>query len=188
MVSKNKKDKAETPPESFKNRAQAARWLKDAGYKITAKTFYNHVDAGRIKPDVGEKGFSLKNVKVYALGLDKVDTLKSQKEEERYNKKSSAQTQKLEAETKLIKLKYMKEEGKVVEKALVYQQFAALVVGLDNSIEGQAQIEAEESAQMIIDAENPAAMFFEVVKGIKDRALNEMAKIGNLEVVFGDAE
>lgn len=173
--------------ESFKNRAKAWQYLSEAGYKISRKTFYNHVDAGIIKPDEGKKGFSLKKLKEYAVSeLDKVNTLEKKKAEEGFKEERNERILKTKEERKLLELRRLREEGQVIERALVYQQFAALTVSLENAAKGQAMIDAEDAAEMIENADNKPARFVEIFNDIIDRALNEIAKMNNLEVVFGE--
>ncbi len=178
----------EEHPESFKSCEEAAEYLSGLGYKITWRTMYNHwKKKGYIQPDMGDRGFSYDRVMKYAINrLKKKATLKKDKEEGFADQLQKEELRGKETKRKLDELKLLKEEGKVVEKALIYQQFASLTVGLENAAKGQAQIDADDAYELIVNAENGPAQFVEIFNDILDRALNEMAKMSNIQVVFGE--
>lgn len=183
------KNKTENPPAEFKSVEKMVEYLNEQGWKCTVKTVYNHRKAGKIRPDVGKRGFSLKAALKYASNnLPLGATLQKKDDEDLGRTKTKAEIARLEEQTQREKLKRLKEQGEVIEKAYVYQQFAALIVGLENAAKGQANIDAEDAVDLIFNADNKAARFVEIFNDIIDRALNEMARVSNIEIIFGESE
>jgi hypothetical protein len=176
------------PPESFKNIKAVAAYVIAQEYKIDQSSVYNHAKAGLL----GKKKngvYTLTQIQKYCRDyLVKKEAHQTVQQEGLARKKVETEISLQEVNYKLQEIKLAREEGRVIEKDIVYQQFAALTIGLENAVKGQATVEAEEAVQMIGDADNKPARFVEIFNDIMDRALNKMAKINNLEVIFGETE
>jgi hypothetical protein len=188
MPEKSQNDTSQ-PSEGFKSAESAATFLVQEGWKVSERTLYDHWKKGKIKSDFDKRGFSKKNLLKYASNnLNLGQTLLKEKDEGMSRRKLAAEVEKIEEQAKREKISRLKDEGELIERPYVYQQFAALVVGLENAAKGQAMTEAEEAAEIIVEATNKPAKFVEIFNDILDRALNEMAKSTNMDVLFGEEE
>jgi len=182
------KNKINTSEKIFSNTLEVVEYLKNEKWKISKSSIYEHVKDGKLRPDQGEY-FTLKNVLNYASTyLKKAYILQKEKSEGLAKKKAENELAIQELNRRLLDLKLAKEEGRSIDKAIVYQQFATILVSVDSAIDGQAMAGADEAAEMIMHSDNKPAAFYELVRDIKDRALNELAKVSSLEVVFGEVE
>jgi hypothetical protein len=179
-------DKEKNTPQEFKNAKEVVAYLKSQGYKISVATFYTHRKQFNMYPDVGKYGYSYKKVLDYAKQL-KVEMTLQKKEDEEYGREQVRLKNELTREQiSREKIRRLKEEGELIDKKLVYLRYANVLTGIYNSMHGQAQIDAGEAAELIMNSDDKPRKFVEVFIEIMDRTFNDFSKLNNLEAVFGE--
>lgn len=168
------------------------RQLQAMGYQVTQRTFYRHCKEGKCRRN-GDGVYSRRLVKAYcdAEGLARTGAdpeaddggKVAAKQAEKINKEN----EKLEYTNKLLKLRYERSIGRVIERDGLYLELAARKVALDTGFSQRLSMEAPKLIASIGGDLNRQLEFEDLVKDLVwNPLLNDYSAIDEFEVLFED--
>lgn len=112
-----------------------AKYLKEAGYKVSQSTVYKHKEEGRI-PIQKDGSFLLSDVDRYAgLNLKKLDGTSNPDQVQLQHNKLEAETRKAQAQAEHWEVKTLIESGQYIDRDLFNGELAARAIIFKNDLE-----------------------------------------------------
>ncbi len=168
------------------------RQLDAMGYQVTQRTFYRHCKEGKCRRNA-DGVFSRRLVKAYcdAEGLARngaeTDDDDGGKLAVKQSVKIDRENEKLELSNKLLKLKYERSIGKLIERDGLYLELAARTVALDTGFRQKLSMEAPKLIASIGGDLNRQLEFEDLVlELVWNELLADYCAVDEFEVLFDD--
>ena len=173
-------------PQSFKNRAEALRFVRDWGFSFSERKFYDDcVKHGIVEPD--GKSIKLCNLVAYLWGMHPpVPTGEEAAEaDEKYNAdKRKLELRKLRAETEAAERKALKENDLYMEVVDHIQQMAAFGGLIEEALNQQATLKLSELVYLCGGDVSKSAKFNHALARLFADALTEAVRDSERELEF----
>ena len=174
------------------NKRDVYRQLTEMGYQVSERTFYRHCAQGKCRKN--EDGvYSRRLVKSYAdleglarVGVDQ-DEDDGGKVAVKQAEKIDKENEKLEWSNRLLKLKYERSVGRLIEREGLYLELAARMVALDTGFRQRLSMEAPKLIASIGGDLNRQLEFEDLaLELVWNELLNDYCSIDEFEVLFDD--
>jgi hypothetical protein len=172
------------PEPRYENGAAALRALQGQGLKVSKSKFYRHCQQGLCQV---EKDGSILETSITRYIKHPRSNLTASRDAgmalEKHNRKASVEMEKLEEEHKLLKLKRMKEEGKLIAREAFYIEFAGMTQLIYQQLVNAIRMTAASRCEQILKNPEDSADILTLtdLKNL-DRIFNELADIKKFSI------
>lgn len=174
------------------NKRDVYRQLVAMGYQVAERTFYRHCTQGRCRKNK-DGVYSQRLLKSYVdlegLARDGADPAEDDggKVAVKQAEKIDKENEKLEWSNRLLKLKYERSVGKLIERDGLYLELAARMVALDTGFRQRLSMESPKLIASINGDLNRQLEFEDLVLDLVwNELLNDYCSIDEFEVLFED--
>jgi len=173
----------------FKNKLEAAKYLRSQGYKVGKSKVYNDAQEGRLRiRESGRVYMSDLEAYIKAEGLKRPDIDGGLENQQERLRKEELERRELELKVEKREFELAKEQGQYIPREDFELELASRAGVLDNGLRSAIKQNARDWVYMVGGQADRVPDLVEEMLSVLDRQLNEFARMDRFEVIFVDGQ